>query len=326
MRLALPTVLLLMTGCGYVGDPQPPALHIPIRVEDLSVAQQGNALRLTFTLPKLTTEGLTITELREAELRLGLAPDGEFQPDAWAAAAPRVAADATEAANGVLTVETKTGDLAGKQAIAMVRISGKSGRWSAWSNVVNFRVIPPLAKPRQLRANGSAAGIVLAWSGNAAHYRIARKAEKDPEFANVGQSNEPTFTDAAAEFGKPYIYRVTGFQEAGEREAVSEPSDELAVNIEDKFPPAVPVGLAALIGVSSVELAWERNLEKDLRGYRVYRALGTGPWQKIADLVEAPSYGDRMVQSGTAYRYAVTSIDQLGNESDKSAEAAVTVP
>ncbi|MFN7939864.1 MAG: hypothetical protein U0R19_41435 [Bryobacteraceae bacterium] len=323
MRLALPTVLLLMTGCGYVGDPQPPALHIPVRVEDLSVVQQGSALRLTFTLPKLTTEGLTITELREAELRLGPAPEGEFQPDARGRRRSRVPADSTEASNGVLTVETKIGDLAGKQAIAMLRVSGRSGRWSAWSN----SEIPGHPAAHQTPATPcQRVGIVLAWSGNAAHYRIARKAEKDPEFATVGQSNEAAFTDAAAEFGKPYIYRVTGFQEAGEREAVSEASDELAVNIEDKFAPAVPVGLAALIGVSSVELAWERNLEKDLRGYRVYRALGNGPWQKIADLVEAPSYGDRMVQSGTAYRYAITSIDQLGNESDKSAEAAVTVP
>ncbi|MBS1830573.1 MAG: hypothetical protein JST93_35055 [Acidobacteria bacterium] len=326
MRPALPTVLLLMTGCGYVGDPQPPALHIPMRVEDLSVMQRGAMLRLSFTLPKLTTEGLTITELREAELRMGPAPEGEFQADAWAAAVPRVPADSTEAANGVLTVETKAGDLAGKQTIAMVRISGKSGRWSAWSNIVNFRVIPPLTKPEQLKATGSAAGIVLTWSGNASQYRIARKGEKDPDFANVGQTKEATFTDSTAEFGKPYIYRVTGFQEAGERQAVSEPSNELPVNIEDKFAPAVPVGLAALIGVNSVELAWERNLEKDLRGYRVYRATGTGEWQKIADLVEAPSYGDRMAQSGTAYRYAVTSVDQLGNESEKSPETAVTVP
>jgi len=325
MRLALPLVLLL-TGCGYVGDPQPPALHIPMRIDDLSIFQRGDTLRLTFTLPKLTTEGLTITEPGEVDVRVDAATEGQFDADAWGAAARRVPADATEAENGRLTVEARVGDLAGKPSIAMVRISGQSGRWSPWSNVVVFHAVQPLTKPAGLQARGSAEGIVISWTGNAARYRIERKGETEPEFALAGESSHASFTDRAAEFGKPYIYRVTGFQQAGERQAESEVSDKLAVNIEDKFPPAVPNGLAGLIGVNSVELAWERNIERDLRGYRLYRAVGESEWQKIADLVEAPSYGDKQVQPGTAYRYAVTSVDQSGNESAKSAEAKVAIP
>ncbi len=326
MRLALP-IALLLTGCGYVGDPQPPALHIPLRVEDLSLVQRGESLRLTFTLPKLTTEGLGIAEPGEIDLRIGAAPEGAFDTNTWGESAPRVAVDATTVRpDGTLTVETKVGDLAGKAAIAMVRMAGKSGRWSEWSNVVTFQAIPPLQKPSGLVARGSAEGIVITWTGNAAQYRIERRGEKEQEFTLAGQSNQASFTDRVAEFGKPYVYRVTGFQKAGEREAESEVSDELAVNVEDKFPPAAPAGLAGLIGVNSVELAWERNIEKDLRGYRVYRAVGDGEWEKIADLVEAPAYGDRTVRSGTVYRYAVTSVDQLGNESAKSAEAKVAVP
>lgn len=326
MRLAL-SIALLLTGCGYVGDPQPPALHIPMQVEDLSVVQRGESLRLTFTLPKLTTEGLGVTDPGEVDVRIGASPQGEFQADSWAAGATRVPADLTDASEaGTLSVEAKVGELAGKSAIALVRMAGKSGRWSAWSNPVAITVIQPLVRPRQLRAEGAAAGIVLSWTGNAAQYRIYRKAETEQEFAVAGQSNSASFTDRAAEFGKPYQYRVMGFQTAGNREAESETSDSLAVNIEDRFPPAIPTGLAGLVGVNSIELAWERSLEKDLRGYRVYRALGEQEWQKIADLVESPSFGDRNVQPGAAYRYAVSAVDLLGNESGKSAEAKVAVP
>lgn len=325
MRLALPLVLLL-TGCGYVGDPQPPALHIPMRIDDLSILQRGDTLRLTFTLPKITTEGLTITEAGEVDVRVDAAAEGPFDADAWGAAARRVPADATEAENGRLVVEAKVGDLAGKPSIAMVRISGKSGRWSPWSNVVAFQAVQPLTKPAGLQARGASEGIVISWTGNAAQYRIERKGEKEPEFTLAGESIQTSFTDRAAEFGKPYLYRITGFRQAGQRQAESDVSDNLAVNIEDRFPPAVPTGLAGLIGVNSVELAWERSIEKDLRGYRVYRAVGEAEWQKIADLIEAPSYGDKQVQPGTAYRYAVTSVDQLGNESAKSAEAKVAIP
>lgn len=326
MRLALP-IALVLTGCGYVGDPQPPALYIPMRVEDLTVVQRGDQLRLTFTLPKLTTEGLGIKEPGEVEVRVGVRPEGDFQPDAWAASATRVPINLTEASeNGVLSVTTKVGDLAGKPAAALVRMAGRSGRWSAWSNAAFFDAIAPVAKPGNLRAQGMNAGIHLSWTGDAALYRIYRKDPNQPEFTLLGQSASTTFLDRTAEFGKPYAYQVIGFRAAGGQEAESDASDALSVNIADKFAPEIPNGLAALVGVNSVELAWERNLEKDLRGYRIYRATGGGDWEKIADLVEPPAYGDRNVQPGTSYRYAVSAVDLLGNESGKSAEAKVAVP
>ena len=40
----------------------------------------------------------------------------------------------------------------------------------------------------------------------------------------------------------------------------------------DTFPPAVPVGLMAVAGVNSIELAWQRNTEDDFAGYQVYRS------------------------------------------------------
>jgi fibronectin type 3 domain-containing protein len=38
----------------------------------------------------------------------------------------------------------------------------------------------------------------------------------------------------------------------------------------------------------------------------------------LADNVEAPSYSDRKVTGNQTYRYSVTAVDQVNNESGKS--------
>ncbi|MGH9614602.1 MAG: fibronectin type III domain-containing protein, partial [Bryobacteraceae bacterium] len=93
----------------------------------------------------------------------------------------------------------------------------------------------------------------------------------------------------------------------------------------DTFPPAVPSGLTAAAGVSSVELAWERDTESDLKNYIVYRSAAGGPFEKIAE-VNTPSYSDLKVQSGKDYSYEVSAIDQLGNESERSKPVEAKAP
>ena len=54
----VPLILaLLVTGCGYVGDPLPPALNIPVPVADLNAVQRGDQIIIQFTVPQMTTEG-----------------------------------------------------------------------------------------------------------------------------------------------------------------------------------------------------------------------------------------------------------------------------
>ena len=85
------------------------------------------------------------------------------------------------------------------------------------------------------------------------------------------------------------------------------------------------MGVSGVSAPWSVELVWDRNQEADLRGYRVYRAVGEGAFERLAEMVEAPAYSDRTVEVGKTYRYVVTAIDQSDNESEKSAVATITV-
>ena len=112
----------------------------------------------------------------------------------------------------------------------------------------------------------------------------------------------------------------------GNKEAESDPSEEGGGTPEDTFPPAAPSGLRAAAAPNSVELSWERQEEPDLAGYRIYRALAGGAFERLAEVSQVPSYSDHAVEHGKTYRYAITAFDQSGNESARSAAMEAALP
>ena len=322
MRLAAILASLGLVGCGYVGPVLPPALNIPQVITDLDGTQRGDRLYLKFTLPTMTNEGLPIERRGEIEVRVGPPPDGEFNADVWASSAQRFEASAEHAD---VEVEAPVAMFAGRRVVIGVRCASPKGRWSAWSNFLILDIVTPLDKP-SARADSVAAGARVTWQGRGPLYRIFRRAEKEEKFTNVGQGEGVEFVDRTAEFGKTYEYQVQLVQKTGDREAESEMSDPIKFTPKDTFPPGAPIGLSALVGVSTVELAWERNLEKDFRAYRLWRATGGEAIQPIAEGLDSPSYSDKEIEKGKSYRYAVSAIDQEGNESARSEEAKVSIP
>jgi fibronectin type 3 domain-containing protein len=77
-----------------------------------------------------------------------------------------------------------------------------------------------------------------------------------------------------------------------------------------------------------VDLTWDASTAADLAGYLVYRsAQPEGEYQRLtAGPIPVQSFGDAAVEPGKTYYYAVTAVDRTGNESARSAPAAVTVP
>jgi hypothetical protein len=95
MRFALPLTGILvwsaavLAGCGYAGEPKPPALRRPMKVTELLAVERGAKIVVTFTLPWQTTEGMPITGTEDVELRIGVMPS-TWNPDVWAANSERV--------------------------------------------------------------------------------------------------------------------------------------------------------------------------------------------------------------------------------------------
>jgi fibronectin type 3 domain-containing protein len=137
----------------------------------------------------------------------------------------------------------------------------------------------------------------------------------------VGKSDTTQYIDQTIVWGTEYQYWVQALRDHAESEVVSCP----ALTPIDKFPPAVPAGLSAVTGINSIELAWERNTETDLKTYIIYRATGTGPFQKLAE-TDVPVYSDKAIEAGKRYRYAISAIDIRANESAKSAPVEAAAP
>ena len=314
---AVAIAAVAFTGCGYMGEPLPPALRRPVPVTDLTAVERGSKIVIQFTVPKVTTENLPVVK-PDIELRAGETGES-FRPDAWAASADRITAIRQE--KGIAKAEAPVSAYAGKRLAVGVNVHGPNGRSAGWSNFVPLTVVPALETPEGLNAGDGPDSIVLSWRGTAPEYRIFRKTVASPEWERIGTSPSAKYSDTTIEYGETYQYYVQAQAKAGDGYAESEESDVKTFKPVDRFPPAVPSGLTAQPGARSVELVWERNTERDFAAYRIYRN-----GQALPQTVASPAYSDRDVQPGTRYEYRISAIDTAGNESAQSAPASVEIP
>jgi hypothetical protein len=321
LSFAAACVAVMLTGCGYIGEPLYPALNIPTRVSDLGAVERGGRIDVTFTIPPLTTEGLALKQIGAVELRAGPST-GDFEINRWAESAKRIDV-ATPAQPGAVQVPVPVEGFIGKEIIVAMRVVNAKGRASAWSNVVILTVEIPLATPAPFSGKASPEGVRLSWAapGQTA-FRVYRVAPGETSPKLLGSATEPEYLDATAEFGKTYTYYVQGVHDKAESDAAG----PYTITPQDEFPPAPPAGLAAAVSGDSIELSWERNTESDFKEYRVYRSAEGGPFEQIAAGLEAPGYSDRKLPSGKRYRYRVIAVDQSGNPSEPSSVVEAVAP
>ena len=324
LRVLGASLALVCCGCGYIGEPLPPALNIPAGIRDLSAIERGPEILVRFTLPTQTTDGLPIKAFGDIELRVGPAQPPPFSLANWIDSAkviPGVPADQSGVEYAFPAAEWM-----GRDVVIGVRVAGSKGRASGWSNLVTLTIGPPLEQPAALAATAVPQGVRLTWSGSAPRYRVYRRGEGQDEANQIDESERPEYVDSKTEYGKTYRYSVQGIHIGGDVRAESQRSIEIEITPKDTFPPAVPAGLTAVTSTGSIELVWDRNNETDLAGYRVYRAEGAGEFQHLGDTQEAPSYSDRKIEPGKKYRYAVAAFDKNQNESAKSAPVEAAAP
>ena len=313
-------LLAALTSCGYIGDPLPPSLEIPVSVTNLRATQVSDKLVVRYSQPLLTTENLKLKSIEATELRAGPLGTSDFNLDKWAASASRFEAQASK--DGVVELELPTKDWTGQEVVVAVRVMSSKQRYSAWSNLVIAPIIVPLTPPANLKAQARADGVLLQWLAAAGtEYRIFRGSTA------LASATSGEYVDTTAEFDKPYTYQVQAFRKLNEKQiAESLISKQVEITPNDTFPPAAPAGLQLIQGVASIEITWQRSTEPDFKSYKIWRAEGDGPFTPLTEGITQTSHSDRTAARGKKYRYAISAIDNSGNESEQSQPQEFTLP
>ena len=364
LAAALAAVLML-AGCGTPAAPQPPSLKLPVPVADLVASRTGNQVTLTWTMPKKSTDKLLLKNnvpvyvCRYASVGAG----GNYVA---AGAAPPVAPGAQGSFTETLPAELATGAPRPLSYFVELRNhNGRSAGLSNAAVVLAGEAPAPVAGlSAEVRKNGVVLRweSLRAAAQESSTIRLHRKlltppSAKPPQQGLLTPQPEPVeqnllidscaleaikgscrALDSRIRFGQVYEYRAQRVArvtvEGKTLELAGELSPPVRVEARDIFPPAVPTGLAAVATTgengagNAIDLSWQPVTDADLAGYAVYRREGDGEWQRISPVgpLVPPAFHDSQVQPGHSYRYAVSSIDQGGNESARSAETEESVP
>ena len=354
-------VLFVASGCGAPGEPLPPSPAIPTAISDLAAQQAGDAVLLTFTMPKKSVRGESLKEVPTLEvLRGALKADGT--PDAKSfrvvdTVPGSLIANYTQQGKVEFRDPVPGGEIkehADEAVVYRVRTRVSDKKTSADSKDVSLRLYAVPARIESLDARVTKGGIQLKWaapdktSGGAALGQIQEfhvyRGELDAASAaaaakDLGQAvwklrplqlaatTAPEFLDTGFDYGKTYAYLVRSVLVADGVQRESGDSQAAVVTPRDIFPPAAPQGLVAAVipgriaGSLVVDLSWSINVETDLAGYRLYRSEQEGTQGQILTLDLLPTPAYRDNSVSSGKRYWYT-VTAVDRAGNESASSA----
>jgi hypothetical protein len=360
---ALAAMAALLAGCGYTGDPKPPAMRRPERVRDLAAAQRGSKINVTFILPQETTEGLRIERPPDIEMRIGQGPD-PWDEARWVAGSQRIPVPAWEPLRGVSATAraaAKSIGAAGASGAMTAAQRRRAARQAAaataqqrrewYSRDIAIDAAPYTGKPVVIgvKVHGPK-GRDDGWSfvnlnvlpplaaprsvtpvdaRNAVHLTWTADA---PQFRIFRRKPADTDWTQIGESTQPAFDDVTaGYGNAWEYSVQSVRQAEGAVTESElsapvTFTPHDRFAPEQPTGLSAIAGASTIELSWNSvtdADLAGYRVYRGGV--KIADGLTAAVYSDKDVSAGSRYSYQVSAVDQAGNESEKSAPQEITM-
>ena len=351
-------MVIALAGCGTPGAPSLPSLNLARPVEDLTASRRGNKVDLDWTQPRKNTDR---TNVKHNPTTLICRHNGTTLMDKCDIVAevtpPTAKAPQKQKGEGppgnvrIHFADTLPPQLGMKDPAGFVTYAVEEqnahGRSAGLSNQVAIPVVPTIPAPDKVDAEVKADGVHITWSGPEPPapprgvtylYRIMRRPVGAPAYIvldDIPPSATGSFLDKTFAWEQKYEYRITTLSQVraeGMNAGVEgEDSPPVEVFTKDIYPPGQPAGLQAVFSSVGqkpfIDLTWAPNMESDLVGYNVYRWVEGGhPTKLNAQTVQTASYRDETVEPRKKYFYAVTALDQRGNESTQSTPTSEAVP
>ncbi len=337
-------MILLAAACGKKLPPLAPDQVLPAPVREFKLSQEGDALVLSWLLPRVNLLGQPLTQVQgcrvyRAEIK-GVSPEAPCPTNFVLYADIDLAYPQKGEVRGEALVfqdRELTPDRRYCYRVAAYDQGGYLGGWSPTLSHV-WGWLP--RAPRELKVAPGDKVVQLKWSPvtqlsngspvpDLAGYLIYRRSG---DSAWIKLRPEPVapavYQDVAVLNEVEYTYKVQAVRRLGGELLASLDSPLQVAKPEKLTGPPPLLGLFAVPTSQGVELRWEPSPAADLAGYRVYRR-GPGveaPELLTPELLTKPYFVDSRVQRGRTYSYYVTAVDSTrrANESLPSEEAAIS--
>jgi hypothetical protein len=220
-----------------------------------------------------------------------------------------------------------------RYCVAGIDFFGRETRWSAPVEALPTDKTPPLF-PNKVAGEVDKLRVNLTWdnrwqSDDMWGYYVYRGSSYYKPFERVSRllpATDSAYTDTVPEPGGYYYYVAAVDFAENEGKSV-----KISVEVPDMFPPAKPRVASIAADSGRIVIAWHRNTEKDLMGYRLYRASDGASSSAYVPINPAPLtdtvFTDRLPFVAKNYfYYRLHAIDNAYNLSEPADVAYARMP
>lgn len=280
----LPLLLfaILLGGCAAPAEPTERKAPVPEAVADLTAAQTGDEVLLSFALPKVTAERHPLKQAPTIEIYRLMRPAGGSAATTASTPAPELLVTIPAGmvsqysdqgqiryVDSLKAADFSAGDEVSAQYTVRSFVSPK--KISPESNSAALQIYPAPEPVSDLKGEMTHSGIVLTWTApektvfgrpvTIAKYHVYRAELLPPDPAStdaaakpkikaspaqIGQNTSPAYRDLQIETGKTYVYSVRSVVQHGNDALESEDSNWATVTPKPALPPGAPQGLVSV--------------------------------------------------------------------------------
>ncbi len=343
--LFIPLFLLLFFDfCGKKGPLLPPVKKVPQKIEVFELKQRGDKIVLEWENPVAYIDGHPLSGIVQVEILIAREGEEFLGWKDFEKRAELIRTIHTEEFSE-LQIQKEDGsvrflysykltmeDLTQKKLTFGIKVREKKKSRHGFSDLRSLEPKILSLPPQGVKATVFRDRIEIRWDSPEKNidqsspsrfkgYNIYR-AEKDGLLQSLNSKpvKERKYDDKDFRIGSAYRYyiRTTAadsppFLESGD-------SEVMEILIEDTFAPAPPLGLVSVAAEDFISISWDANQEEDMAGYRVWRKVESEAEYVLLtpETIQENAYNDSTVEKNKRYYYAITALDESGNESPKS--------